>query len=99
MRRAGMLGRAEPRCDGGVRPAARCPSSVRSRSQSVASACAARSCSGLARLPPAVRGDFPLRSVVRISSVRVAATGGGAASSVALRFGVLVEPRFRVAMG
>jgi len=46
-----------------------------------------------------VRGAFPLRSTVRISSVREGGgVVGGASSSVALRLGVFVEPFFRVAM-
>jgi hypothetical protein len=55
---------------------------------------------GLARLPAAVRGAFPLRSTVRISSVRDDDAIPGAGSSVARRFGVeaLVELRLRVAM-
>jgi hypothetical protein len=54
----------------------------------------------LARLPAAVRGAFPLRSTVRISSVRDDDAIPGAGSSVARRFGVeaLVELRLRVAM-
>ncbi len=47
-------------CDGGVLPAARCPSSVRSRRNSCASCCAAASCCGLPRFPVAVRADRDL---------------------------------------
>jgi len=47
-------------CDGGVRPAARCPSSVRSFRPSCASAWATASWAGLPLFPVAVRGERPL---------------------------------------
>lgn len=46
--------------DGGVRPAARCPASVRSRTPSWAVIDAAARTCGLAFFPPAVRGPFDL---------------------------------------
>ena len=92
-RRSSSIFRAAPELrlpdvwDGGVRPAARCPASVRSRSPSRDLACASASCAGFPRLPVAVRGE------------RAFATAGVDACTAAFARGVLrVVPRFGVAM-